>query len=53
MFLILVIMDGRLRYRVFKNTLCKTSRKGCELQKAGVTGSSLVCNFDSVHKYLV
>jgi hypothetical protein len=44
MFRILVNMGVRVRYRMFKNTVCRTTHKNCEQQKPGVSKCSLLYN---------
>jgi hypothetical protein len=44
MFLIFINTEGKLRHKIFKNAICTARHKGCELQKVGVTGRSLLYN---------
>jgi hypothetical protein len=45
-------MGGGERYKMFKNIVCRTTHKGYEQQKPGVSECSLP-QFDSTNKYLI
>ena len=42
-FLASVNTGGRLKYRMFKNAVCRNRDKGYERQKPAVSGSRLLC----------